>query len=102
MWRLWLLPSNGWSAIRNGQERWERKAKHSYRPSLTYRSWHKPMNPSITNCSLVRGYRNVKRRSSSLLSVTSRHLAKVLGQLSRVRVLVIGDLMLDRYIWGQV
>jgi len=44
----------------------------------------------------------VKHRSSSLLSVTSRHLATILGRLSRVRVLVIGDLMLDRYIWGQV
>jgi rfaE bifunctional protein kinase chain/domain len=28
--------------------------------------------------------------------------AAVLKRLSRVRVLVIGDLMLDRYIWGQV
>lgn len=60
------------------------------------------MNHSITNCSLVRGYRNVQRRSSSLSPVTSRHLATVLGRFSRVRVLVIGDLMLDRYIWGQV
>ena len=29
-------------------------------------------------------------------------LASLLARFSRVRVLVIGDLMLDRYIWGQV
>jgi rfaE bifunctional protein kinase chain/domain len=32
----------------------------------------------------------------------SSHLASVLKRFSQVRVLVIGDLMLDRYIWGQV
>src|SRR5215510_12031284 len=30
------------------------------------------------------------------------HLATVLRRFSQVRVLVIGDLMLDRYIWGRV
>src|SRR5262245_31545038 len=98
----WPPPSNGWYTTRNGQKRWERKARHSYRLSLTYRSWHAPTNPSITNCSLVQGHRNVKRHSSSPTPVTSRHLSTVLGRFSRVRVLVIGDLMLDRYIWGQV
>jgi rfaE bifunctional protein kinase chain/domain len=44
----------------------------------------------------------VKRRSSSFAPVTSRRLLTVLGRVSRVRVLVIGDFMLDRYIWGQV
>jgi rfaE bifunctional protein kinase chain/domain len=31
-----------------------------------------------------------------------RHFSPLLRRFSRVRVLVIGDLMLDRYIWGQV
>jgi len=31
-----------------------------------------------------------------------RRLTSLLGRFSRVRVLVVGDLMLDRYIWGQV
>jgi rfaE bifunctional protein kinase chain/domain len=59
------------------------------------------MNYSITSCSLVRGNRNVKR-GTSLSSPLSPHFTKVLRQFLRVRVLVIGDLMLDRYIWGQV
>ncbi len=53
------------------------------------------------NCSRVRGHRNVKR-GTSLSSPFSPHFTRVLRQFSRVRVLVIGDLMLDRYIWGQV
>src|SRR5713226_8169768 len=32
----------------------------------------------------------------------SFHLATVLKRFSSVRVLVIGDLMLDHYLWGQV
>src|SRR5215468_1910095 len=31
-----------------------------------------------------------------------KNLASVLGRFPRVRVLVIGDFMLDRYIWGRV
>ena len=42
----------------------------------------------------------MKRRTS--LSSLPPHFTKVLGRFPRVRVLVIGDLMLDRYIWGQV
>lgn len=33
---------------------------------------------------------------------TTKRLAALLGRFSPVRVLVIGDLMLDRYIWGRV
>lgn len=60
------------------------------------------MNLSITNCSLVRGHRNVKRRTSLSPPLSPPHFTRVLGRFPRVRVLVIGDLMLDRYIWGQV
>ena len=44
----------------------------------------------------------MKRRSSFRSPVISRHLSTMLERFSQVRVLVIGDLMLDRYIWGQV
>jgi len=44
---------------------------------------------------------NVKRRTA-LSSTLAPHFTSVLGRFPRVRVLVIGDLMLDRYIWGQV
>lgn len=41
-------------------------------------------------------------RRTSLSSPLSPHFTRVLRRFPRVRVLVIGDLMLDRYIWGQV
>lgn len=42
------------------------------------------------------------KRRTALSSPLAPHFTKILGQFPRVRVLVIGDLMLDRYIWGQV
>ena len=42
------------------------------------------------------------KRGTSLSPPLSPHFTRVLRRFPRIRVLVIGDLMLDRYIWGQV
>jgi D-glycero-beta-D-manno-heptose-7-phosphate kinase len=34
--------------------------------------------------------------------IPSRRLAALVGRFARVRVLVVGDLMLDRFVWGRV
>lgn len=45
----------------------------------------------------------MKRSTTHPRSITRTHnLAKLLQRFAQVRVLVIGDLMLDRYIWGKV
>jgi len=36
------------------------------------------------------------------MRVSGRRLAELIRRFSRVRVLVVGDLMLDRFVWGQV
>jgi len=36
------------------------------------------------------------------MRVSGRRLAELIGRFSRVRALVVGDLMLDRFVWGQV
>ena len=36
------------------------------------------------------------------MRMSRRRLERVVGRFGRVRVLVVGDLMLDRYVWGRV
>ena len=43
-----------------------------------------------------------KKSQLATLKPQIGRLATLLGRFPRVRVLVVGDLMLDRYIWGQV
>ena len=37
-----------------------------------------------------------------MLSMTPTRLRELLDQITRTRVLVIGDVMLDQFIWGRV
>ena len=41
-------------------------------------------------------------RSFGKLPVTKDRALKIIGRFSRPSIMVLGDLMLDRYLWGNV